>query len=317
MTHAERDARAVLEAARRALGPSEEQRHRARSRVMAAMGAGIGVGLGTTLTASAGLAAKGALVKSSAALSGTLGSGSASGGAVGTAVGAGATIAGAGAKAAAVGTTLVAAKWVTGGFLVAVTGAGAVVGSQHLGHAPAETRAAATVVSRSPEATLQPARARATQNSVPVGPPEPAVKAFPDALTAARERPPTAAPSQPAIAEELKVVRQVDEALRAHEPARALEVLEDARRRFGRGELGEEREALGIVAACEIDRTAGAVQARRFVAMRPRSVYVETIIGACHLGEAAARPRAEAAAPTSPVVAPPSASSRFDDVDVP
>ena len=317
MTQLDRDARAVLAAARRALGPSQEQRHRARARIAAAIGAGIGVGLATTATASAGLGAKGAAAGSSVVLAGTLGSTGVSAGGAGAAAGAGVAVAGATVKAAAVGTSLMVAKWVAGGFLVAVTGVTAVVGSRHSSDASRPSRAVPTIASHAPQATHLPTLASAARSGVVAATEPPATKAFGEAPAAGRGPPRTDGLPQLAIAEELEVVREADAALRAGRPGRTLELLQRAERRFAGGELAEEREALAIVAQCEINRGSGAAHARRFMRAKPRSVHVETIVDACHLGEPSAQPAPEAPESTQPSVAPSGGQGRFDDIDMP
>jgi hypothetical protein len=312
MTQVDRDARAVLAAARRALGPTQEERRRARARMAAAVGVGIGTGLGTTATASAGLGAKGVAAGGSAALAGALGP---AGGA-----GAGAAVAGATVKVAAAGTSLLVAKWVAGGFLVAVTSATAVVGSRHLSHTSTPTRAVQTLASHASGAghLSQPARVAAGGVAAATRARPAVAKTILGLPTASRERPRAdELLPQLAITEELEGVREADAALRAGNPARALELLARAERRFAGGELAEEREALSVLAECKLDPAAGAGRARRFVGAKPQSVHVETIVEACRLGAAGAQGAHERQAPAEPRAEPSSVPGRFDDIDVP
>ncbi|MBN1605785.1 MAG: hypothetical protein JW940_04090 [Polyangiaceae bacterium] len=313
MTQVDRDARAVLAAARRALSPSQVQRHRARARLAAAVGVGIGAGLGTTVTASAGVGAKGVAAGSSAALAGTLGS---AGGSAAVA-GAGAAAAGATVKVAAAGTSLLVAKWVAGGFLVAVTGATAMVGSRHLNHTSPPMRSVPTVASHAPRALHLPTLAPAVRGGVAAmtETQSPASQTFAEP-PAARPRTDALLP-QRGITEELEAVREADATLRAGNPTGALELLARAQRRFGGGELAEEREALSILAECKLDPGSGASRARRFMATRPRSVHVETIVDACHLGEARAQGQRESRESAKPLAEPSGGRGRFDDIDAP
>jgi hypothetical protein len=123
-----------------------------------------------------------------------------------------------------------------------------------LGPASGQTRPVPTILAPAPGTGRALTQGRAGQRRPVFAPAVPAVKAFADVpTTAGRERKQTAEPSQPVITEELEVLREADAAVRAAKPARVLEVLKEAERRFAPGELGEEREALGIVARCKLD----------------------------------------------------------------
>ena len=68
----------------------------------------------------------------------------------------------------------------------------------------------------------------------------------------------------------------------AHEPARALALLDEHARKFPAGVLGEEAEAERVRALCDAGRGAEArALAAKFVAAHPRSIHVARVESAC------------------------------------
>ena len=81
---------------------------------------------------------------------------------------------------------------------------------------------------------------------------------------------------------ELTVLRQAQADLRAGLPASALRRLADYDRRFGRGALEEERQAVAAIARCQVDPgSAAEIQAARFLRSAPESPLAERVRSAC------------------------------------
>jgi outer membrane protein assembly factor BamD (BamD/ComL family) len=78
------------------------------------------------------------------------------------------------------------------------------------------------------------------------------------------------------------MLRQAQEDLRAGLPAQALRRLEDYDRRFAKGTLDQERQAIEAIARCQIrlDPTAQA-RAERFLRQSPESPLAERVRAAC------------------------------------
>jgi hypothetical protein len=114
------------------------------------------------------------------------------------------------------------------------------------------------------------------------------VAPFPAATPASRPAPPAPVSSQPAdpraratsnaIREESRLVAAARDALRSGNAARALTLLEQARREFPRGTLAQEREALSIEALAASGQTGlAAERARRFLDAHPSSMHAARV----------------------------------------
>jgi hypothetical protein len=162
-----------------------------------------------------------------------------------------------------------------------------------IGLAVAGGAGAAYYVSRSAPSVAVvsvPAETRAT-NAAPVTQEEHAVETAP--ITEPVAEVPTQAPraAKPiasgtsSLASEIQVMHDVEAALSAGQPARALQLLDDAAKthggRYG-GAMGEERAAARVVTLCRLGRTDEArAEAARFVHDRPRSPLVERVRSTC------------------------------------
>lgn len=95
------------------------------------------------------------------------------------------------------------------------------------------------------------------------------------------------APADPVL-EELMLIQQIKDALDAERPAAALAAIDAHARKFARGSLVEEREALRVVALCNTGEVARGERAQRaFIEAYPRSAYRERVRAACPVAAAA------------------------------
>ncbi|PCC74116.1 hypothetical protein SAMN02745121_08501 [Nannocystis exedens] len=84
-----------------------------------------------------------------------------------------------------------------------------------------------------------------------------------------------------ALAQELAIVRAVNDALAGGSAEQALARLDDYQRRFPGGALREEAAALRAVALCAAGRTEGATEAAAFLRAHPGSLSAERVRRAC------------------------------------
>ncbi|MCY1010124.1 hypothetical protein OV079_32070 [Nannocystis pusilla] len=95
------------------------------------------------------------------------------------------------------------------------------------------------------------------------------------------------APADPVL-EELMLIQQIKDALDAERPAAALAAIDAHARKFARGSLVEEREALRVVALCDTGEVVRGERAQRaFIKAYPRSAYRERVRAACPVAAAA------------------------------
>ena len=81
---------------------------------------------------------------------------------------------------------------------------------------------------------------------------------------------------------EVAVLKRAREELRLGRPAQALETLLDYDRRFGKGVLGEERQAIAAIAACQAHPGPNArAQAQAFMRLSPKSPLLDRVRAAC------------------------------------
>ena len=99
------------------------------------------------------------------------------------------------------------------------------------------------------------------------------------------ESTPVPAPTLDSLDPELTALRQAQEDLRAGLPAQALRRLAEYDRRFGKGTLNQERQAIGAIALCQLrPGPAAQVQAERFLRAVPESPLAERVRAACQGG---------------------------------
>jgi hypothetical protein len=123
-------------------------------------------------------------------------------------------------------------------------------------------------------------------------PPEPAPH---PANVASAPRPKAAPPDT--LGEEVRVLREVDRALREQRPLIALELLNELDRAVPKGRLHEERTAARVLARCDTSSRAEAQQLGvTFSKEHPGSVYEPRVLRGC----GAASPAPEAHAPREP-----------------
>ncbi|MDX2015682.1 MAG: hypothetical protein SFW67_36145 [Myxococcaceae bacterium] len=92
---------------------------------------------------------------------------------------------------------------------------------------------------------------------------------------------PVASPSPDELEAETQGLREVQLALRAQQPRRALELLDQQDARFSRGQLRQERAGARVLALCATDAIAGADALERFRAAHPTSPLLARLKGAC------------------------------------
>jgi hypothetical protein len=217
-----------------------------------------------------------------------------------TSAGAGATVvagagvaAGAGAGAASAGVTAGKVAWLSSSLLKAVsaltllsvTGVGvyALARSPHTAE-PAHTAPSATaelVASRPASAPLVPAAPSAVE--APAAPPvlDPAGEksASPRVVSAAQASAPLSAET---LAEETRLLREADQALRAGNAPRALTLLDEHASRYPRGALAPERNAERLIARCKLGQVE-AKSAQAYLSTHANSAFAPRIRDACGL----------------------------------
>lgn len=156
-----------------------------------------------------------------------------------------------------------AALWFGGGALVALVGVGAVVGLRSDGETPPAAPPSSTVRADPPAAT--PKRSIEAEKTPTAQLTKPAQSEAPQAAPSVPRRssppvdtrPTEAAPAANELAAEAKLLRQINTAVRTT-PDRALVLLGEHARRFPRGTLADEANALRVQAQCALGREADA-----------------------------------------------------------
>ena len=274
----ELEARELIELARDALVPGEEDRARVRAALVARLGAAAGLGAAASVGAAAGAG-------------GTSGFGGAAGlggaakvtSAVGAATSAGVAGTGAATAAGVLGAGAAAAKLIAAAVLVSATlGVSATVIHRHrratiaaAAAVPANTaprslagKTAAPVGRPGPSPAPSSEEAASTEPARADAPPPPrspvrpaAMPADPPPIRAATKRKvsPAAVRAAPTpVADEAGLVHDGVLALRAGQPARALELFDRHARLYPRGVLAEERDAERALALADLGRSADA-----------------------------------------------------------
>jgi len=253
------DSRALFRGARRELAPDDAD----RTRVARALALKLGVAAAT--------------------VSGTASSASAVAGAGAGATAAGTASAGAGASALLLATT---AKWISVVVLVGAAGAigaGAISGDGSArSNAPPAARSATTETR--PRATPAPLQTAAPVAGLVVPPTvvpsaRPAPRPVVRPLT--RDDAPAATPTR-AIADETRLLRLADEAMRRGDARAALGLLDEHAELFPAGVLSEERSAERAYVLCALGRDADARdEAARFVRTFPGSPLTDRVRATC------------------------------------
>lgn len=88
-------------------------------------------------------------------------------------------------------------------------------------------------------------------------------------------------PTPDELEAETQGLREVQLALRAKDPQRALSLLDRQDVRFAQGQLRQEREATRVLALCATDAAAGSSAYQRFLAAHPGSPLLARLKGAC------------------------------------
>ncbi|WP_434420309.1 hypothetical protein [Nannocystis pusilla] len=163
----------------------------------------------------------------------------------------------------------------------------------HVVHAiaepPAVTEPAPTVAIVAPEAATTVEVAATTET--PVAEPAPRRPPRSQARHVAADPPRGDDASADPVLEELMLIQQIKDALDADRPAAALTAIDAHARKFARGSLAEEREALRVVALCNAGEAARGERAQRsFMLAYPRSAYRERVRAACPVAAAATEP---------------------------
>jgi hypothetical protein len=185
------------------------------------------------------------------------------------------------AGSAVAGTLSVGAKVGLAVLAVSVVGGGTVgLLKVRSNHEPAAARMRAPA--RTVAAPMAPARTVAQEAPAPF--------AF-DEKVAKVERPRKAGPQtaraaktvdEDQLSAEVAVLRRAREELRVGRPARALDALAEYDRRFGKGALVEERQAIAAIAACQAEPgPAARAQAEAFMRKAPASPLRERVREAC------------------------------------
>lgn len=88
-------------------------------------------------------------------------------------------------------------------------------------------------------------------------------------------------PTPDELEAETQALKEVQLALRAKQPQRALALLDQQDRRFANGQLRQEREGARVLALCATDAAAGAAAFEAFRAAHPTSPMLARLKGAC------------------------------------
>jgi hypothetical protein len=127
-----------------------------------------------------------------------------------------------------------------------------------------------------------PSHADAQPETVPA-PPPPEPPAKPDD-TPGPAKGAAVAHAPPPLAEEARLLKLAQQALRAGQPQAALTALAEHQRRFPRGQLALERNAARVTALCALGRTPQAQsEARAFLQQHPQSGLSQQVRASCGL----------------------------------
>jgi RNA polymerase sigma-70 factor (ECF subfamily) len=243
------DAKALIERARTADGPSPERRARVKRALVASF-------LGASATPSAGSQVAAAGLPAVVAAKSSLTAGT-------------------------------VALWLgMGAALGTAASAPAVIVRMTQG-APASA-AAPRAPERAPEANVPEARALPTSASQPEAPPEPPAPAVNDKSARPTSTPVETPAPAPSLSGETRLLEAAQRELASGRAASALSLLEEHRQRFPSGALTEERTAARVLSLCALGRVEEARRsAEAFVAASPRSPLIPRLRGSCAMDGAA------------------------------
>jgi hypothetical protein len=221
-------------------------------------------------------------------------------------------IAPAAAGGTALGTSVLlgVTKWVGAALVIGAIGVGGVSVYRAETRAPESTKVSAPLSAQVtvPNSRVAPSAVRAPieipqgapvapsePTSSPASTPVPLPRAALPSTVVQREAPPTRQPAQPvapspvsvspasvALAEETRLVRGADEALRADDATRALVLLDEHARTFPTGVFSEERSAERVSALCKLGRVEEArADAQRFLRTAPDSPLAASVRASC------------------------------------
>jgi len=168
-------------------------------------------------------------------------------------------------------------------FVTAIGGGGAAVGlfvrasDAPRAVAPARSTRTPTIANREVQAPRSPSPDRP-----PIAPASavPAERSSTRPVTTPSARVNAAQPNR--LADEIRLLKRADQALRQGRPELARSLLDDLSTRYPQGQLLEERAATETLLACQHSRNADALAtAREFLAAHPGSVYAPRIRAAC------------------------------------
>lgn len=238
----------LLDRARNAGGLSDERRARIKTSVLtqvAAVGIAGSIGIGSASLASAAGAGKGA------------------------------------------GLTATLIKGFSAVALLAAAGAG-VYSVAHGTPSPQPKQTPPAQVAAAPVVAKPKAKAEPASEAEPLPEARELEAAPPVERPASGARSPSAAAVAPAapvtpetLAEETRLLREADQALRAGNAARALSLLDEHQSRFPRGVLAPERRAERLLASCQLGHV-DAKAARAYLASHPSSAFAARIRDACN-----------------------------------
>jgi hypothetical protein len=158
-----------------------------------------------------------------------------------------------------------------------LVGTAALVGIPRLTHREAPLAPASGPV----PSALSHAAPKALPEAAPPPPPEPSAKTD-DTPGPGKGSP--AARALPPLAEEARLLKQAQQALRAGQPQAALTALAEHQRRFPRGQLALERSAARVTALCALGRTPQALsEAQAFLQQHPQSGLSQQVRASCGL----------------------------------
>jgi hypothetical protein len=116
--------------------------------------------------------------------------------------------------------------------------------------------------------------------------PESAPTVVPEAKAIEKRAPVASSRPADSLAEEVAILSEVSSALHGGRPAAALKMLDEHRRKFPRGALGQERTAARIQALCALGRTKEAhAELARLARAAPNSPHVARARKACGSGQ--------------------------------
>ncbi len=297
MSDISREARALLDSAMPGLEPDDDARSRIRTKIAARVAVSLAAGAAVAAASKSTAGATAATVAASAggataATASAVGAGAAGASAVAAGASAGAGVAGA---AVTMGIT---SKVIASLAVVSAVSVGTITYTQTKKAEPRPIVVAATVATTAATSAPAPTVARARSNGAPlaaaddpaalpdptpVADPTPVVRVAPSTVPLIPTPPVLPAPASSAtLAAEVTLLKQANAELTAGHASRALALLDEHRRLYPRGALGEERDAARVLALCGAGRHSEGIAARgRFLQDHPASPQIARVQNAC------------------------------------